>query len=161
MLIIANKTPTIRQCCLHQGKYVSSHMLRTHIFSLMKAALPKLWTFIRNYQRLTYHLPTFNTHKRYAGTPLFAKGVSPRGEGDRDQNIKTFHPTFPCSWKTSPATPPPPANMDSQKEDFFCLLSRWGRVPIKKKTMNSTPQIKVYNNSMLLLTPLFSCLFEN
>ena len=81
MLIIANKTPTIRQCCLHQGKYVSSHMLRTHIFSLMKAALPKLWTFIRNYQRLTYHLPTFNTHKRYAGTPLFVKGVSPRGEG--------------------------------------------------------------------------------
>ena len=97
MLIIANKTPTIRQCCLHQGKYVSSHMLRTHIFSLMKAALPKLWTFIRNYQRLTYHLPTFNTHQRYAGTPLFVKGVSPRGEGDRDQNIKTFHPTFPCS----------------------------------------------------------------
>ena len=86
----------------------------------MKTALPKHWTFIRNYQRLTHHLPTFNTHKCYAGTPLFVKGVSPRGEGDRDQNIKTFHPAFPCSLKKSPATPPPPpANMDSRKKGFF------------------------------------------
>ena len=31
---------------------------RTHIFSLMKAALPKCRSFICNYQRITYHLPT-------------------------------------------------------------------------------------------------------
>ena len=30
-------------------------------FSLMKTALPKRRSFICNYQRLTYHLPTFNT----------------------------------------------------------------------------------------------------
>ena len=36
----------------------------------MKAALPKRRSFICNYQRLTYHLPTFSTHKRYAGNPL-------------------------------------------------------------------------------------------
>ena len=46
-----------------------SAITRTHIFSLIKAALPKRRGFIWNYQRLTYHLPTFNTHKRYAGTP--------------------------------------------------------------------------------------------
>ena len=39
-------------------------------FSLMKAASPKRGRFICNYQRLTYHLPTYNTHKRYAGTPF-------------------------------------------------------------------------------------------
>ena len=44
--------------------------LMLHIFFLMKAALPKRRRFICNYQRLTYHLPTFNTHKRYAGTPF-------------------------------------------------------------------------------------------
>ena len=40
------------------------------IFSLMKAASPKRGSFACNYQRLTYHLPTYNTHKRYAGTPF-------------------------------------------------------------------------------------------
>ena len=40
--------------------------------TLMKAALPKRRSFFfPDYQRLTYHLPTFNTHKRYAGTPLY------------------------------------------------------------------------------------------
>ena len=34
------------------------------------AALPKRRSFICNYQRLTYHLPTFSPHKRYAGTPF-------------------------------------------------------------------------------------------
>ena len=34
-------------------------LLRTHILSLMKAALSKHRSFICNYQRLTYHLPTF------------------------------------------------------------------------------------------------------
>ena len=42
----------------------------SHIFFLMKAALPKRRRFICNYQRLTYHLPTFNTHKRYARIPF-------------------------------------------------------------------------------------------
>ena len=37
----------------------------------MKVALPIRRSLICNYQRLTYPLPTFNTHKRYAGTPLF------------------------------------------------------------------------------------------
>ena len=36
----------------------------------MKAALPKRRSFICNYQRLTYHLPTFSTHKRYVGNPF-------------------------------------------------------------------------------------------
>ena len=36
----------------------------------MKAALPKRRSLIYFYQRLTYLLPTFNTHKRYAGTPF-------------------------------------------------------------------------------------------
>ena len=36
----------------------------------MKAALPKRRSFICNYERLTYHLPTFSTHKRYVGTPF-------------------------------------------------------------------------------------------
>ena len=48
----------------------SNFPLPTRIFSLMKAALPERRSFICNYQRLTYHLSTFNTHKRYAETPL-------------------------------------------------------------------------------------------
>ena len=36
----------------------------------MRAAFPKRRSFICNYQRLTYHLPTFSTHKRYSGNPF-------------------------------------------------------------------------------------------
>ena len=42
----------------------------------MKAALPKRRSFMCNYQRLSYHLPTFNTHKRYAGTPFICGNVT-------------------------------------------------------------------------------------
>ena len=105
-----------------------SHVTNSHIFP-DEGSIAENWTFIHNYQRLTYHLPSFNTHKRYAGTPLFVKGVSPRGEGDRDQNIK---PSTQLSLALEkhlrlpppPPPPPPPANMDSQKEGFFYLLSR-------------------------------------
>ena len=36
----------------------------------MKATLPKRRRFNCNYQRLTYHLPTFSTHKYYSENPI-------------------------------------------------------------------------------------------
>ena len=123
MLIIANKTLTIRQCCLHQGKYVSSHMLRTHIFSLMKAALPKHWTFIRNYQRLTHHLPTFNTHKRYAGTLYLQREFL---QGEKVIEIKILKPSTQLSLaleKHLTLPPPTPQQIWIHKRKAFFVFS--------------------------------------
>ena len=86
------------------------------IFSLMKAALPKRRSFICNYRRLAYHLPTFNTHKRYVGTAFIirffcvfvgwenfrggwgALGVMGRDEGKIATEVTEFLKCFWSKW---------------------------------------------------------------
>ena len=84
------------------------------MFSLMKAALPKRWTFICNYQRLTNHLLTFITMllsdvelQNYCGqcfsySPCghfyiswYADLIAPAGFRSRGRNLSR-HPKFPC-----------------------------------------------------------------
>ena len=75
----------------------------------MKAALPKRRSFICDYLRLAYHLPTFNTHKRYAGTLLFVSNSC----------------TVICFVRCSTRNPRPSASGQTQSKtrttDFFCL----------------------------------------
>ena len=100
----------------HIFKSQNFPLLRTDIFSLMKAALPKRRSFICNYRRLTYHLPTFNTHKRYVRTAFIirffcvfvgwenfwggwgALGVMGRDEGKIATEVTEFLKCFWSKW---------------------------------------------------------------
>ena len=75
----------------------------------MKVALPKRRSFICDYQRLTYPLLTFNTHKRYAGTPLF---VSNSCTVICFVRCNTRNPRLSASGQTQSNT---------RTTDFFCL----------------------------------------
>ena len=84
MQVIKRNRNTVRKKYTVGSKQFKRTHKQTNIFSLMKAALLKRRSFICNYQRLTYHLPTFSTHKPDTGTPFIC--------------FKTVQVTFYVAW---------------------------------------------------------------